>query len=414
MNPQAIPEAENSPGPGSRSTVSLGGETGTLRITVSRGDLTAAVAHAGRAIPKHAALPVLTGMRAEVAGSRLTLAAYDYETAARASIDGSAAAPGAVLADGPQLAAAVKALPRGKSAAVTLEADTRALTLTCEGTRSTVPLLANPGDHPALPELPPAAGTVAGEAFARAVSRVAAAAGTDDTLPALTCVRLGLRPDGTVSLAATDRYRLATDEMAWTPADLGAAPRDILVPAADLTRFAAGCGDKVTIFLAPDQRPGNERGLGGSAGLAGFSDGAREVIVRVNDGTFPRVSDLLHRRHVTTITCDAGVLGDAVRRAGRLCGRGEPVSVSFAPDGVTVCPVRHGAECGSQTVPATLAGPPVQTAFNPGYLASMLAGVNGDARISLTESAKPALITAGTDGDQFRVVIVPMRYKTDA
>jgi DNA polymerase III subunit beta len=412
MNPQAIPEAENSAGSGSRTAPR--DEAGAPRITVSRGDLAAAVAHAGQALPKRAALPVLAGMRAEVTGSRLTLATFDYEKAARASIDGSAAAPGAILADGPQLAAAVKALPRGKSAAVTLEAGTGALTLECEGARSTVPLLAHPEDHPGLPDLPPAAGTVAGEAFARSVSRVAAAASADDTLPALTCVQLGLRPDGTVTLAATDRYRLAADETAWTPADLDATPRDILVPAADLARFAAGCGDKVTIFLAPDQRPDNERGLGGSAGLAGFSDGAREVIVHVNDGTFPRITDLLHRQHATTATCDAGALGDAVRRAGRLCGRGEPVSVGFAPAGVTVCPVRDGAECGSQTVPATLAGPPVRTAFNPVYLASMLAGVDGAARISLTEPTKPTLITAGSDDDQFRVVIVPMRYEKSA
>jgi DNA polymerase III beta subunit-like protein len=156
MNPQAIPEAENSAGSASRTTPR--DEAGAPRITVSRGDLAAAVAHAGRAHPKRAALPVLTGMRAEVTGSRLTLATFDYEMAARASIDGSAAAPGAILADGPQLAAAVKALPRGNSAAVTLEAGTGALTLECEGARSTVPLLAHPEDHPGLPDLPPAAG----------------------------------------------------------------------------------------------------------------------------------------------------------------------------------------------------------------------------------------------------------------
>lgn len=242
MNPQAIPEAENSAGCGSHRTISDGDGAGTPRITVSRGDLAAAVAYAGRALPKYAALPVLAGMRAEVTGSRLTLAAFNYETAARSGIDGKDAAEGTILVDGPQLAAAVKALPRGKSAAVTLETGTAALTLACEGTRSTVPLLAHPEDYPGLPELPPVAGTVAGEAFARSVARVAAAASTDDTLPAFTCIQLGLRPDGTVTLAATDRYRLATDELSWTPADLDAAPRDILVPAADLARFGSRQG----------------------------------------------------------------------------------------------------------------------------------------------------------------------------
>jgi hypothetical protein len=58
MNPQAIPEAENSADSGSRTTPR--DEAGAPRITVSRGDLAAAVAHAGRALPKRAALPVLT------------------------------------------------------------------------------------------------------------------------------------------------------------------------------------------------------------------------------------------------------------------------------------------------------------------------------------------------------------------
>lgn len=412
MNPQAIPEAENLVGPS--STDSPGTKAATLRISVSRGDLAAAVAYAGRAVPKRPALPVLAGVRAEVAGSRLTLAASDYEKAARVSIDGHAAAPGTVLVDAQQLAAAVKALPRGKSSTVALQADPGGLSLASEGTVSTVPLLAHPDDYPGLPELPAAAGTVAGEAFSRSVGRVAAAASTDDTLPSLTCIRLTLRPDGTITLAATDKYRLATDEVPWTPAELGSEPRHILVPAAELARFAAGCGDKVTIFLTPDQRPDGEQGRGGSTGLAGFGDGAREVIVHLNPGKFPDLDRLLHREHATTVTCDAGVLGDAVRRAGRLCGRGEPVSVSFAPTGATVCPVRDGAECGRQTVSAALDGPPVQAAFNPGYMASMLAGVSGTARISLTDRVKPAMITAGSDGDQFRVVIVPQRYEAAA
>ena len=52
--------------------------------------------------------------------------------------------------------------------------------------------------------------------FASAVGQVAVAAGKDDTLPMLTGVRMEIEGD-TVTLAATDRYRLAVRELKWQP-----------------------------------------------------------------------------------------------------------------------------------------------------------------------------------------------------
>ena len=52
--------------------------------------------------------------------------------------------------------------------------------------------------------------------FAAAVAQVAIAAGRDDTLPVLTGVRVEI--DGErLTLAATDRYRLAVRELPWRP-----------------------------------------------------------------------------------------------------------------------------------------------------------------------------------------------------
>ena len=72
-------------------------------------------------------------------------------------------------------------------------------------------------EYPALPEMPPAAGTVGSDAFATAVSQTAVAAGRDDTLPSLTGVRIEIEGD-TLTLISTDRYRLAVRELRWTPA----------------------------------------------------------------------------------------------------------------------------------------------------------------------------------------------------
>ena len=59
-----------------------------------------------------------------------------------------------------------------------------------------------------------------GDVFAEAVPQVAVAAGRDDTLPMLTGIRVEI--DGRrLTLAATDRFRLAVRELEWTPATPG-------------------------------------------------------------------------------------------------------------------------------------------------------------------------------------------------
>src|SRR3712207_9055489 len=68
-------------------------------------------------------------------------------------------------------------------------------------------------DYPALPALPDETGVIGADLFAEAVGQVAVAAGRDDTLPMLTGVRLEIEDD-LVTLAATDRYRLAVREVA--------------------------------------------------------------------------------------------------------------------------------------------------------------------------------------------------------
>jgi DNA polymerase-3 subunit beta len=87
--------------------------------------------------------------------------------------------------------------------------------VTCGSARFTLPTLPVE-EYPALPDLPAAAGQVDRAAFAAAVEQVALAAGRDDTLPVLTGVRIELSGE-TMTLAATDRYRLAVRELAWRP-----------------------------------------------------------------------------------------------------------------------------------------------------------------------------------------------------
>ena len=94
-------------------------------------------------------------------------------------------------------------------------------TLTGRGLRSSPATPVHPADDagrglPAAAADARLAGTVDSAVFAEAVAQTAVAAGRDDTLPMLTGIRVEI--DGPrLTLAATDRFRLAVRELDWTP-----------------------------------------------------------------------------------------------------------------------------------------------------------------------------------------------------
>ena len=136
--------------------------------------------------------------------------------------------------------------------------------------------------------MPDAAGTLPGDVFAAAVAQVAVAVGRDDTLPVLTGIRVEFEGDRLV-LAATDRYRLAVRELAWTPGrtDLTTVALVQGRSLADTARALADT-DSVTIALS---------GSGAGEGLIGFEGAAdgesRRTTNRLLDGEFPKYRALL-------------------------------------------------------------------------------------------------------------------------
>src|SRR5699024_8337769 len=84
--------------------------------------------------------------------------------------------------------------------------------------------------YPAIPEVTGESGLVPGEDFATAISQVAFAASRDDVTPVLTGVQLSVS-ENSLSLVATDRYRVALRSIDWDGAQHEA---QALVPARTL------------------------------------------------------------------------------------------------------------------------------------------------------------------------------------
>ena len=376
-----------------------------MKIQVERDVLADAVAWTARALPARPTVPVLAGMRLQ-AGDDLTLSSFDYDVSAQATVPVITEEEGSTLVSGRLLAEISRSLP-GRPVQIASEGGKAVLT--CGS--ATFTLLTMPEEeYPALPEMPPAAGTVGSDAFASAVSQSATAAGRDDTLPALTGVRIEIEGD-TLTLISTDRYRLAVRELRWTPArpDLSAA---VLVPARALAETARSLtsGAEVAIALA---LPG-EGTDGAGDGMIGFEGGGRQATTRLLGGEFPRHQALLPSHANYTAELATPLLAEAVKRVALVAERNTAVRLAFTP-GQLVLEAGTGDEAQAvEVLEASFDGDDeLSIAFNPQYLLDGLTAIDSDTvRISFTEAGKPALITGKPSPDgqtDYRYLLMPIR-----
>jgi DNA polymerase-3 subunit beta len=382
-----------------------------VKIVLERDVLADAVAWTARALPARPTVPVLAGIRLQAADD-LVLSSFDYDVSAQATVAVTTEEPGSALVSGRLLAEISRSLP---AKPVRITADAGRAVLTCGS--ATFTLLTMPEEeYPALPEMPPAAGTVGSDAFATAVSQSATAAGRDDTLPALTGVRIEIEGE-ILTMVSTDRYRLAVRELRWSPArpDLSAA---VLVPARALVDTARSLTSSAQVSIAlalPGQDGGTSAGgFGGTGeGMIGFEGSGRRTTTRLLSGEFPRHQSLLPKTVNAAAELPVSMLAESVRRVALVAERNTPVRLTFSA-GQLVLEAGTGDEAqAEEVVEADFTGDDLSIAFNPQYLLDGLTAVDSDTvRISFTEPGKPALLTGkpGPDGSQeFRYLLMPIR-----
>jgi DNA polymerase III subunit beta len=386
-----------------------------VQIIIERDVFAEAVAWTARALPARPTVPVLAGMRLAADGDQLTLSSFDYDVSAQAKLPVDTQSPGSALVSGKLLNEISRNLP---ARPVQISSDGGRAVLTCGST--TFNLLTMPEDeYPALPEMPPAAGTVGSDAFATAVSQTAVAAGRDDTLPSLTGVRIEIEGD-TLTLISTDRYRLAVRELKWTPSrpDLSAA---VLVPAKALTDTAKSLttAAEVSIALAlpGDDHAGSPGAISyGGDGMIGFEASGRRTTTRLLSGEFPRYRTLLPSATTATAELSTAMLIESVRRVALVAERNTAVRLTFAPGNLTLEAGTGDEAQADEVIEASFDGDELSIAFNPNYLLDGLAQMDSDStRIAFTEAGKPALLTGkpGPDGTaEYRYLLMPFRLNS--
>jgi DNA polymerase-3 subunit beta len=223
----------------------------------------------------------------------------------------------------------------------------------------------------------------------------------------LTGVCLDIRGD-VVTLAATDRYRLAVRDLQWVPAD--PAVRAIaLVPARTLADAARVMVPGVPVSIAfavpgresagvPGGRPPGPThgGTGGRGdprpveGMISFDSGGRRLTGRLIAGEFIRYESRFPAEYGCRAEMPAASLIEAVRRVSLVADRASPVRLTFGSGTVAIEAQTEGRARAIERVTASFHGDEPAIAFNPHYLLDGItaaAGGPGPARHPATTAS---------------------------
>ncbi|WP_028851702.1 DNA polymerase III subunit beta [Thermocrispum municipale] len=350
-----------------------------MKIRVERDNLADAVAWVAKSLPARPSVPVLGGVLLDAGGDdALTVSGFDYEVSATVSVAATIAEEGKVLVSGRLLADITKALP---AQPVDIAVDGSRVGISCGSARFSLPTMPVE-DYPQLPAQPQFVGELDGQAFGEAVSQVAVASGKDDTLPMLTGMRLEISGE-TLTMVATDRFRLAMKEFTWKPAD-GVTDAAVLVPAKTLSEAARSLGSAGTTVRL---------GLSSGEGMLGLARADRHTTTRLLDAEFPPYRKLLPSQYTSRAELEVPALTEAIKRVSLVAERGTQVRLEFSEGSLKLAAGGDDEGSAEEELPVAYEGEPVIIAFNPGYLLDGLSALPSDrAELTFTTPNRPALI----------------------
>lgn len=363
-----------------------------MKFRCERDLLFEALATAGRAVSSRGGnLPVLAGLRLELAGDRLVVTGSDLDLTISASIDVAGESDGVVVIPSKLVSDVVRAMEPG---AVVLSLEDGDAQITAG--RSDFSLRTIPAEE--FPQVAAAEGdavTLETAGLADALRQVVPAASADDSRPILTGVLLAAESEG-LRLVATDSYRLAVRDLPG--ASVLAEGQHVLVPSRALGELGRLLGDddaEVTLRLGERE--------------ASFDVGDVVLTTRLIEGDFPNYRGLIPENHPNTLVVDRAELLDAVRRVRLLAQESTPVRLSMSDDGLELIAMTQDVGQAHESVEASYTGNELTVAFNPDYLLNGVDVSTGDQiQLETVDALKPAVMRS-VDDQEFLYLLMPVR-----
>jgi DNA polymerase-3 subunit beta len=347
-----------------------------LKFQVNKDVLNEAVSFAVRLLPQRTTLPILSGILIEADANNLRLSVFDYDTSAQVEIVAKVEQSGRVLVSGRLLAEIVNKLP---NSVVDFVTDGSKVQVNCGSAKFS--LLTMPIDeYPTLPEIPETSGQVSGEDFASAISQISVAASKEDVTPVLTTVLLETSSEN-ISLVATDRYRVAIQDIPWKSKTSG-ANQTALIPAKTLQEIAKTFANQGEVSISIN--PSDEKDL------IAFKANNRSVTSRLIKGNFPAVKTLFPEKIENFAIINTQDLLDSTKRVSLVLERESPIKYIFNSTSLNLEAAGGETAQASESIDVQVTGPDVTVSLKPQFLIDGLVGVKTEfVKIGFTNSDNP-------------------------
>jgi DNA polymerase-3 subunit beta len=363
-----------------------------------------AVTWASRTLPSKSTQPLLTGLHLVAEKSTLTLSGSDADVSGQATLQADVEQPGTVLVPGRLLADITRSLPNSK---IQFNLNNNRIDITCGRSSFTIPTMPV-NEYPPLPVMPEITGTISGDEIANAIAQVATAASRDETLPAFTGIKIDVE-GSLITMAATDRYRLAVREVNWNPVSTSISTHT-LIPARFLYDATKSLATNKIVSLA--FAAGNE-------GLFGISGDNRQTTSRILAADFPPYRTLLPNESTTIAQVKTSEIIDSVKRVALVLDREAPIKITFAANEAII----HGGggsgelAAAQEAIEAVTTGEEISIAFNHQFLLDGLHAIDAPvANLAMTTPIRPAVITGAKEigsasDDSFKYLLMPIRQQ---
>ena len=364
-----------------------------MKFQVNRDVFSEAVSFAVRLLPQRTTQPILSGILLEASDGALVLSSFDYEVSSRTEIAAEVDDPGTALVSGRLLADIASRLP---NAPVQFSTDEGRIAVRCGSAKFT--LLSMPvEEYPTLPQVDERTGVVPAEDFATAVAQVTVAASRDDVTPVITGVQLEVG-ETSLSLVATDRYRVAVRDIDWDGGTTSSAGTAALIPARTLSEIGKTFSHSGTVGVSIVRGDDRE--------LIAFSADKRTVTSLLIKGNFPPVKRLFPEQVDNYAVLTTSELIEAVRRVSLVLEREAALRFNFSVDGLSLEAAGSEQAQAQETIEAHLHGDDTVVSLKPSFLLDALQAVHSEfVRVSFTKTENPnkpgpVLITSQSSKDQ--------------
>jgi DNA polymerase-3 subunit beta len=367
-----------------------------VKFRCERDVLIDALSTAGRAVTgRGGALPVLSGVRVDIADGRLRVVGSDLDLTIRTEVEVAAGEGGSTVLPSRLINEIMRSLDPG---AVDIEIDGEEARISAGRSQFTVRTLPV-DDFPHLPEPSGEEVSVSAADLSAGLRQVVMAASGDDARPILTGVLLTAE-EGGLRLVATDSYRLAVRDL--PDATVLGEGQKVLVPSRALGELIRVLGQATDVKVRLGERdvtfdvdPGNGASV--------------QLNTRLIEGEFPNYRQLIPASYPNELTVDREVFLDAVRRVKLMAREATPLRLTQREGSLELMAVTQDVGEAHEEVDAVYNGTELTVAFNPDYLIAGIEAAPGDeVKLQTVDALKPAVLRA-TEGSDYLYLLMPVR-----